>query len=60
MRDKISAFQMETDRGFMVIIILIAICSIFILPLLNETIVYSRDKKCHSDVMKAPKGIGLA
>ena len=45
--DNISAFQTSTDRGFMVIIIGIRFFSILILPLLNETLVYSRRKKKH-------------
>ena len=35
-------FQAEADRGFMVIMIFILVFFIFILPLLNETIVISR------------------
>ena len=38
--DSISAFQTETDRGFMVIIIVIRVVSSF-LPLINEAILYS-------------------
>ena len=41
MCDYIFAFQTETDRGFMVKIILIRVFSPF-LPLLNETIIFNR------------------